>query len=209
MDLCGEPGWMAEMIAKHSKAAEDSGARIVFSVGFDSIPFDLGVFRLQQAALAQHGEACARVRGRVKAMKGTWSGGTLASFKETMKAMETNKDLMKTLLNPFALTPGFAGVAQPPGHKPIFDDVLQSWCAPFVMASINTKNVHRSNLLLDHMYGKDFQYDEMILTGPGEKGEAIAKKVCPEACLLYIVVCLFPWTTLSTMSYGVVHGVGA
>ena len=51
VDLCGEPGWMHEMIAAHSAAAKASGARIVFSCGFDSVPFDLGVLFLQRAAL--------------------------------------------------------------------------------------------------------------------------------------------------------------
>jgi len=48
VDLCGEPGWMHEMIEAHGATAKASGARIVFSCGFDSIPFDLGVFFLQQ-----------------------------------------------------------------------------------------------------------------------------------------------------------------
>ena len=45
------------------------------------------------------------------------------------------------------------------------------------MATINTRNVHRSNLLMDFSYGKDFVYDEMVLTGPGERGEANAKRL--------------------------------
>ena len=43
-DLCGEPVWMRQMIDEHEAAAKASGARIVFSCGFDSIPFELGVF---------------------------------------------------------------------------------------------------------------------------------------------------------------------
>ena len=46
-----------------------------------------------------------------------------------------------------------------------------------VMALINTRNIHRSNMLMGFPYGKDFIYDEMVLTGPGEKGEANARKV--------------------------------
>ena len=45
------------------------------------------------------------------------------------------------------------------------------------MASINTKNIHRSNFLLGHQYGDDFVYDEMMLTGPGDKGEEMAKYI--------------------------------
>ena len=46
-----------------------------------------------------------------------------------------------------------------------------------MMALINTRNVHRSNMLMGFPYGKEFVYDEMVLTGAGEKGEANAKLV--------------------------------
>jgi short subunit dehydrogenase-like uncharacterized protein len=78
-------------------------------------------------------------------------------------------------MNPFALTPGFQGPPQPHGAKPMFEEATGSWATPFIMAPINTKNIHRSNLLLDHAYGTDFVYDEMLLTGGGEKGEKTAK----------------------------------
>ena len=180
VDLCGEPAWMKEMITAHTATAQASGARIVFSCGFDSIPFDLGVHFVQEASREAFGAMVPRVRGRVRGMKGTWSGGTLASFKTTMAAAAKNPELIATLMNPFALTPGFAGVEQPGGMKPMYDDVLDSWVAPFVMATINTKNIHRSNALLDHPYGKDFVYDEMLLTGPGDEGEAMAKAVAAD-----------------------------
>ena len=183
VDLCGEPAWMHKMIAAHSAAAEKSGARIVFSCGFDSIPFDLGVFFLQQHAVSILGSTVARVKGRVRAMKGTMSGGTLASFKETMAAAGRDRSLIGILRNPFALTPGFEGAEQPLGNQPEYDEALQSWVAPFVMASINTKNVHRSNMLLGHSYGENFVYDEMMVTGPGDKGEAIAKAVTDDTSM--------------------------
>ena len=113
-------------------------------------------------------------------MKGTCSGGTLASFRLTMQAAAKNPELVNILKNPFALTESFAGTEQPLGNKPIFDEELNSWSAPFVMASINTKNIHRSNYLLAHQYGEDFVYDEMLLTGPGEKGLAMANMVAAD-----------------------------
>jgi len=177
VDLCGEPAWMRQMIDAHSAAAEASGARIVFSCGFDSIPFDLGVFFLQLEAQEIFGEALPRVRGRVCGMKGVWSGGTLASFKATMAAAAKDPALAATLKDPFALTPGFEGPEQPSGMKPLYDEVLESWVAPFMMATINTKNIHRSNLLQNHRYGENFVYDEMLVTGPGEKGEVMARAV--------------------------------
>jgi len=177
VDLCGEPTWMKQMIDAHTATAQASGARIVFSCGFDSIPFDLGVLFLQQAAQREFGSALPRIRGRVRGMKGVWSGGTLASFKVTMAAAAKDPALGAVLMNPFALTPGFTGPQQPAGMKPMYDEVLKSWVAPFMMATINTKNIHRSNLLMGHRYGTDFVYDEMLVTGPGEKGEAMANAV--------------------------------
>ena len=183
VDLCGEPAWMRQMIDAHGETAKQSGARIVFSCGFDSIPFDLGVYFLQQAAQEKFGAALSRVKGRVRKMKGTFSGGTAASLKATLAAAKANPEIYQLLGNPFALTPGFTGPAQPPAAKPEFDESLGSWAAPFVMAAINTRNVHRSNALLGHAYGSDFVYDEMILTGPGEQGEAIAKAVTGDKSL--------------------------
>ena len=180
VDLCGEPAWMNKMIARHSKAAKKSGARIVFSCGFDSIPFDLGVFFLQEHAKKTLGGVVGRVKGRVRSMKGTFSGGTLASFRATMAAASKDRELINILRSPFALTPGFVGADQPLGNKPEFDESIDSWVAPFVMASINTKNIHRSNMLMDHSYGEDFVYDEMLVTGPGDKGEAVAKAVAED-----------------------------
>lgn len=180
VDLCGEPAWMVDMIARYSEAAAKSGARIVHSCGFDSIPFDMGVYLLQREARAARGKTFSRVRGRVRKMQGTFSGGTAASFMETMKRAQTEPHILGWLKDPFSLTEGFEGPKQPSGHKPIHDEDLNSWAAPFVMAAINTKNIHRSNALMDHAYGKDFTYDEMVMTGPGEKGEAAANHVAKQ-----------------------------
>lgn len=183
VDLCGEPAWMRQMIDAHEARARTSGARIVFSCGFDSIPFDLGVWMLQREAQRRFGAPCVRVRGRVRRMKGTFSGGTAASLKATLAAAASQPGVLDLLRNPFALTPGFEGPRQPPGHKPLYEDDLASWVAPFVMAAINTRNVHRSNFLLGQPYGRDFVYDEMILTGPGDKGRAMAEAVATDKSL--------------------------
>jgi short subunit dehydrogenase-like uncharacterized protein len=74
VDLCGEPAWMAQMIDAHGEQAKVSGARIVFSCGFDSIPFDLGVYFVQQAAVEQLGAVVPRVRGRVRACSVDYGG---------------------------------------------------------------------------------------------------------------------------------------
>jgi short subunit dehydrogenase-like uncharacterized protein len=176
-DLCGEPIWMRQMIDAHEATAKATGARIVFSCGYDSLPFELGVFCAQEEAKKVFGAPASRVKGRVREMKGTFSGGTAASMRALFEAAANDHSLVALLRNPFALTPGFEGPKQPPGNRPMLDPDLDSWAAPFVMANINTRNVHRSNLLLGFPYGRDFVYDEMMLTGPGEKGEALAKRI--------------------------------
>ena len=177
VDLCGEPAWMRQMIDAHDDAAKASGARIVFSCGFDSIPFDLGVWFLQQEAVKTHGKPAPRVKGRVRKMQGGASGGTIASLTETMKAAAKSPKIIGLLKSSFALTPGFEGPPQPAGLMPEYDSATGTWTAPFVMAPINTKNVHRTNFLLGHPYGRDFVYDEMIMTTLGDAGRAMAEAI--------------------------------
>ncbi len=174
VDLCGEPGWMRLMIDAHHDEAKRSGARIVFSCGFDSIPFDLGVLTLQEAAVARFGQPVPRVKARVRRVKGGFSGGTVASLKATLAAAARQPSLLGLLTDPFALTPGHAGPHQPAGLLPEYDATLQAWVAPFIMAPINTKNVHRTNFLLGQSWG-DLVYDEMVVTGLGDLGKAAAE----------------------------------
>src|ERR1044072_3261164 len=178
VDLCGEPNWMHDMIGKYQAGAQASGARIVFSCGFDSIPFDLGVWTVEQAAIAKFGRPAPRVKGRVRAMKGTFSGGTFASGKATAAAAMKDPSVFKVLLDPFSPTPGFEGPSQPRGVLPEYDDAVSAWVAPFMMAVINTKNVHRTNFLAGHPYGEDFQYDAMMVApGLGDLGKAAAEAI--------------------------------
>ena len=174
VDLCGEPGWMHEKINELTETARETGSRIVFSCGFDSIPFDLGVLFLQNEVTRRYGKPSVNVRGRVREMNGEFSGGTAASLGATMAALKEKPELFAVLANPFSLSNGFAGPDQPEDNKPIFDDKLDTWVAPFFMAPINTKNVHRSNALMNHIYGKDFCYNEMWVMGPGDDGKAAA-----------------------------------
>ena len=176
-DLCGETPWMRRMIDAHEAAAQGSGARIMFSCGYDSLPFELGVFRCQQIAMEKLGAPVLRVKGRVRAMKGTFSGGTAASGRALFEAAAKDPGLLALMRDPFSLTPGFQGPKQPPGNKPMLDEDLQAWVTPFFMANINTRNVHRSNMLMGFPYGRDFVYDEMQITGPGEEGEASARRI--------------------------------
>ena len=175
VDLNGEPLWMHEVLNQYEDLAQESGARIVFSCGFDSIPTDLGVQFLQEQALSRFGRPLTRVKGRVKEIKGGASGGSVASFAATMEAIKAKPELFAVLTNAFCLTPGFEGPEQPPGNEKVFEEDLNSWSGPFIMATINSKNLHRSNLLLGHPYGKDFVYDEMQLLGDSADGEGIGQ----------------------------------
>ena len=175
VDLNGEPLWMHEVLNQYEEMARESGARIVFSCGFDSIPTDLGVQFLQEQAQSHFGRPLTRVKGRVKEIKGGASGGSVASFAATMEAIKAKPELFAVLTNAFCLTPGFEGPEQPPGNEKVFEEDLNSWSGPFIMAAINSKNLHRSNLLLGHPYGKDFVYDEMQLLGDSADGEGIGQ----------------------------------
>jgi short subunit dehydrogenase-like uncharacterized protein len=169
VDLCGEPVFMRRMIDAHQEEAKQTGARIVFSCGFDSIPFDLGVLTLQEKAREKFGRPARRVRARLRKMKGGMSGGTAASARATLTAAARDPALIRLLTDPFALTPGFSGPAQPAGLIPEYDPRMKAMLVPFPMAPVNTKNVHRTNFLLGHAYGRDFVYDEMMVApGPGE-----------------------------------------
>lgn len=183
VDLCGESVWMRHMIDAYQEDAKASGARIVFSCGFDSIPSDLGVMKLQQIAQQKYGVPCKSIDCRVRAMKGTFSGGTAASLGAAIKAAKSDPEVYKLAVNPYSLTPGFEGVQQPDGDTISYSQALSSWQAPFIMAAINTRNVHRSNYLSGYAYGQDFEYSEMMLTGDGEKGEQIAKVVAGDRSL--------------------------
>jgi len=192
VDLCGEPAWMAQMIVKYQEKAEASGARLVFSCGFDSVPFDLGVWFLQREARAKFGHTLTRVKGRVRKMKGTFSGGTAASLTATLEAAGKDKSIIKLLTNPFSLVPGFKGPKQPHSDGAEYDESAKSWTAPFIMAPINTKNVHRSNALAGHPYGEDFVYDERMMTGDGPKGEKRAKAAARQDKIQNILLAIAP-----------------
>ena len=177
VDLCGEPGFMHKIINECSDEAKKSGSRVVFSCGFDSIPFDLGVLFVQEEAMKHTNKYATSVRGRVRVMDGEFSGGTAASMKATMSSLKTNPDLINVLINPHGLCEGFQGAQQEEDTKPKYDEELETWVAPFFMAPINTKNIHRTNKLMNHPYGEDFLYNEMWISGPGEEGKAVAEMI--------------------------------
>ncbi len=175
-DLSGEPLWIRRMIDLYEPLARASGARMVPSCGFDSIPSDMGVHFVQQEARRRFGQPCSHVKMRVKAMRGGASGGTVASMLNAVKEAAGNSALRKVLANPYALCPadGAPKTRQDSNSRPSYDPDFEAWLAPFLMAPVNTKIVHRSNALSHYSYGAGFRYDEAMLMGSRAKAYAIA-----------------------------------
>lgn len=175
-DLTGEVQWIRQMIERYEEQARQSGARIVHCCGFDSIPSDMGVHYLQQQSMAMYGEPCRTIKMRVKAAKGEFSGGTVASLMNVAREAAASPSLRKELANPFSLCPPEhkSTRRQPNVKSAEYDEDFRVWLAPFVMAAINTRIVHRTNALRNDAYGRDFSYDEAMMTGRGLKGRMAA-----------------------------------
>lgn len=177
-DLTGEPQWIRKMQARHESAARKSGAWIVHCCGFDSIPSDLGVHFLQQHASRQFGQACNRINMRVAEIRGGASGGTIASMINMVKEASGDADLRRQLEDPYSLCPpGHGFSARQREVKMAYDDDYKSWVAPFIMAAINARVVHRSNALSNNSYGADFLYEEAMVTGAGGAGKRAARAI--------------------------------
>ena len=163
-DLTGEPQWIKQMLAQYEAQAKESGARIIHCAGFDSIPSDLGVWALQEHAIATTGRPISHIKMRVNKIRGAASGGTVASMLNVIADVGKDKSLRKVLVNPYVLCPDQHGfhVRQTNHQKAQFEEDTQMWVMPFVMAAINERIVHRANALLDNRYGTDFRYDEAI-----------------------------------------------
>lgn len=175
-DLTGEPQWIRKMQLRHELAAKESGARIVHCCGFDSIPSDLGVHYLQRYALEKFGQTCDQIEMRVAKMKGGASGGTIASMINMVKEASGDADLRRELKDPYSLCPPEHGFSiRQRDVKVAYDDEYDSWIAPFIMAAINTRVVHRSNSLSDNSYGAEFRYEEAMATGKGGRGKRMAR----------------------------------
>ena len=170
-DLTGEVLFVREAIDRCDALARESGARIVHSCGYDSVPSDLGVLLLHEAA----GEL-ADVR-LVATAKGGFSGGTVASMRAQMDAMRHDPAARRLAADPHALSPDRGAEpapVQPPDAGPPSRLRDGTWTAPFIMAGYNTRIVRRSNALTDWSYGRGLRYGELMGCGRGVRGAAAA-----------------------------------
>lgn len=171
-DLTGEVAFMRAQIDAHHARAQETGARIVHACGFDSIPSDLGVCFLQDAMKERWGGRLHTVHSYFGESKGTFSGGTFASFLNTAEQLQEDRALRRIIANPYALYPE----GEPPGvdgrwsFEIKLDTEIGMWTGPFVMAPVNMQVVRRSNALLDFAYGRDFSYEERMSFGSGPRG---------------------------------------
>ena len=172
-DITGETQWIRKMIDKYHSKAKENKIKIINSCGFDSIPSDMGVFYSQKNLFEKTGKYANSINMRVAGAKGGISGGTYNSLSNVLEEARVDKEVRKTLTNPYGLNP--IGRQNGPDktdlQSVIFDKVSNSWIAPFVMAGINTKIVRRSHALIDFKYGSDFSYDEATLSGKGVLGQ--------------------------------------
>ena len=171
-DLAGEVQWIRRMIDAHHEQARKTGANIVHCCGFDSIPMDIGAWFLQREAHARHGDYCSSITMLVKAMKGGASGGTMASMMNIMREARADREVARVLARPYSLNPPGEQSGPDEGDQRgiRFDENTNSWTAPFVMATVNTRVVRRTHALLGYPWGESFRYHEAIRTAPGAGG---------------------------------------
>ncbi len=192
-DLTGEMHWIKRMQEKYSEAAVNSGARIVHACGFDSIPSDCGVHFLQKHSARNHGKACSKINMGVKRISGGLSGGTIASMLNMTKQIIKDPSLRKELGNPYSCCPPDHGfTARQVNITVAYDEHAKSWLAPFMMAAINTRIVHRSNALSGKAYGEQFYYQEATLTGDSKAGEKRAKRMATGFKLFNLATAISP-----------------
>jgi short subunit dehydrogenase-like uncharacterized protein len=202
-DLSGEVHWMRRTVDDHHDRARETGARIVHSCGFDSVPSDLGTLLLQERAREVHGRPCSTVRTLVTGESAdpteAFSGGTLASLAGVYEAASRDPSVRRVLADPYALAPPGEREGPDRGARrlPSYDRDARTWTAPFVMAQINEKVVRRSNALLGYPYGREFRYGEGVPTGDGPLGALGAAGLAGGLAVVDLVMSVGPLRTVA------------
>ena len=172
-DLTGEPQFMRTSIDLFHKQAIDTGARIVHSCGFDSIPSDLNVYALYRKIAEDGTGELTDTAFVMRDFRGGTSGGTVASILEIMRDASSDADVRRLLSDPYTLSTDRAAEADV-GRQPdvswrrgsdIAPELSGIWTTAFVMALPNTRTVRRTNALLGWPYGRRFRYSEQMSVG--------------------------------------------
>ncbi len=176
-DLNGEVLFVRRAIDAAHETALASGARIVTSCGFDSVPSDLGVLLAHtHAQETGAGELTATTLTLVSASGGV-SGGTVDSLRTQVDEARRDRAAAQLLADPYSLSPDREAepeLGPQPDSTRIHRDAKGRWTAPFVMAAHNTRIVRRSNALQGWSYGRSFRYTEDLSCGRSVFAPAVA-----------------------------------
>src|SRR5215831_1183996 len=177
-DLTGEVLFIRDTMASCQELAARSGARIVHSCGFDSVPSDLGVLSTHDAAVADDAGDLEDTILVVTAIRGGVSGGTVASALGQIGDVRASASNRRIVSDPYALSPDRDAEPALGDERDLssvrYDRDLQQWTGPFIMASFNTRIVRRSNALQGWAYGRRFRYREVTGFGAGRGGQVRA-----------------------------------
>lgn len=176
-DLTGEVHWMREMITAHHETAKKTGARIVHTCGFDSIPSDLGTWATQQEFIRRFGRPAQKVTAFYGESSGGLSGGTAASGFAIADAM-SDPNVRRVLRNPHGLDPDPNAPHPTYKDRPVgWDSFLKMFYVPFFMAETNTRVVRRGHALAGFPWGSDFVYREVMSTPGNPRGLMMAATI--------------------------------
>ena len=173
IDLTGEVPFVRRSIDQSHRRAKDTGARIVHSCGFDSIPSDLTVYALSRRVAEDGAGDLAQTTLVLRDYSGGYAGGSVATMVDLMRLTPSDPEVRAMLDDPYSLSPNRA--AEPdlgqqvdlpllPGQD-IAPELAGLWTSGYVMALYNTRCVRRSNALMKWQYGRSFRYTETLIMG--------------------------------------------
>jgi len=195
-DLTGEVLFIRDTMASCQPAAARTGARIVHSCGFDSVPSDLAVLLTHDATATDGAGDLEDTILVLMAIRGGVSGGTLASALGQIDDVRASTGNRRIVADPYALSPDRAAEPDLGDERDLsgirYDPGLQLWTGPFIMASFNTRIVRRSNALQGWAYGRQLRYREVTGFGVGTGAPVRALAVTAASTALMAGLALRP-----------------